>query len=106
MGRWGGAGLFPPALLTDTSVTFLGGWRDDRLVAGCVANATAAVMGVSSLFILDGDLDAGWRGVLSAMAARFPARPVVGYESGDALATAVRQGFTAIGPLRVWLREP
>lgn len=106
---WGGGdeepGLFPPALLTDASVTFLGGWRGDSLVAGCVANTTATVVGVSNVFILDDDLDAGWRDVLAAITARFPGRPVVGYESGDDLAAAVRRGFTAIGPLRVWLRD-
>jgi hypothetical protein len=98
-------GLFPPALLADGAVTFLGGRRAGRLVAGCVATSSQACVGVANLFTLDGDLDAAWRGALGAVSRCFPGRPVVGYESGDALAAAVRHGFTPVGPLRVWLRD-
>ncbi len=99
-------GLFPPTLLGNDAVTFLGGWLAGRLVAGCVATSSQAAVGVSNLFTLDDDLDAAWTGALGAVSHRFPGRPVVGYESGDALAAAVRHGFTPVGPLRVWLRAP
>ncbi len=99
-------GLFPPALLADQAVTFLGGRLAGRLVAGCVATSSQAVVGVSNLFTLDGDLDAAWTDALGAVSRRFPGRPVVGYERGDALAAAVRHGFTPVGSLRVWLRDP
>ena len=100
------AGLFPPALLADDAVTFLGGRLACRLVAGCVATSSQAAVGVSNLFTVDGDLDAAWTGALGAISRRFPGRSVIGYESGDALAAAVRHGFTPVGPLRVWLRDP
>jgi hypothetical protein len=97
--------LFRPALLAEESLAFLAGWLGGRLVAGCVANVGADVVGMSNLFVREGDLDAGWAGALAAVARRFPGRPVVGYERGETLAAAVRQGFASAGPLRVWLRD-
>ncbi|MFD9729430.1 hypothetical protein [Streptomyces sp. NPDC059072] len=97
-------GLFRPVLLGE-EIAFLAGRRDGRIVAGAVVNLAAGVVGVSNLFAHDeADTDAAWTGALSAAAARWPGHDVVGYESGDDLATAVRHGFTPIGPLRVWLR--
>jgi hypothetical protein len=98
-------GLFPPTLLANDSVTFLGGWLAGRLVAGCVATSSQTAVGISNLFIRDDDLDAAWTGALEAVSHHFPGRPVVGYESGDALAAAVRHEFTPVGPLRIWLRD-
>ncbi|MBT2481087.1 hypothetical protein J7E94_23300 [Streptomyces sp. ISL-94] len=97
-------GLFRPALLTER-FAFLAGRADGRIVAGAVANADAGVVGLSNLFAHDaGDTDAAWTGALAAIAARWPDLDVVGYETGDALYTALRHGFSAIGPLRIWLR--
>jgi len=98
-------GRFPPTLLASDLVTFLGGWLTGRLIAGCVATSSQTAVGISNLFILDDDLDACWTGALDAVSRRFPGRPVVGYESGDALAAAIRHGFTTVGPLRIWLRD-
>lgn len=69
-------------------------------MAGAVVNRSAAVVGVSNLFAVDGDLGASWAGVLPALGDRH----VVGYESGPALDAAVGLGFTTLGPLRIWLR--
>lgn len=44
-----------------------------------------------------------WAGALTLVASRRPGLAVVGYESGDDLDTALGQGFTALGPLRVWI---
>ncbi|MFB6615223.1 hypothetical protein ACIGFK_23345 [Streptomyces sp. NPDC085524] len=97
-------GLFRPVLLGE-EIAFLAGRRDGRIVAGAVVNLAAGVVGVSNLFAHDeADTDAAWTGALTAAAVRWPGHDVVGYESGDDLATAVRHGFTPIGPLRVWLR--
>jgi len=30
--------------------------------------------------------------------------PITGYEHGDDLDAALRNGYTALGPLRVWLK--
>ncbi|GAA2214095.1 hypothetical protein GCM10009850_095590 [Nonomuraea monospora] len=84
------SGLFLPALLDEATVVHAPG-----LGSGAVLTATGPAVGVSNVF---GD----WDGVLAAAAELFPGRPLVGYESDPA--PALRHGFTAIGPLRVWLR--
>ncbi|MFD9562942.1 hypothetical protein [Streptomyces sp. NPDC059994] len=100
------SGLFPAALLADGSHSFLAA-RDatGRIVAGAVASEGASVVGVSNLFAADGDLDAAWAGCLGTLARHRPGLDVVGYESGDDLAAAVRAGFTPVGGLRIWLRH-
>ncbi|MFG2981588.1 hypothetical protein ACGFYQ_10065 [Streptomyces sp. NPDC048258] len=97
-------GLFHPALLGE-DIAFLAGRADGRIVAGAVANRGGdPVVGLSNLFAHDdADTDAAWAGALTAIAARWPDLPVVGYEAGDDLDAAVRAGFTPLGPLRVWL---
>ncbi|MFF4428810.1 hypothetical protein ACFYZ4_06520 [Streptomyces sp. NPDC001513] len=108
---WGGeedAGLFPPALLREGIVFLAGrapGDAGGRIVAGAVLSTGGGAVGVSNLFAGDGvSADAAWAGVLTAAAARRPDLDVVGYEGGADLDIALRSGFTAIGPLRVWLR--
>ncbi|MFG2722456.1 hypothetical protein ACGFW5_29810 [Streptomyces sp. NPDC048416] len=104
--RGGSEGLFPPGLLAAPGHTFLVD-RDDegRVRAGAVASRSGEVVGISNLHAPDGDLDAAWAGCLTTVARAWPGRAVVGYESGDDLAAALRAGFTAVGPLRVWLRR-
>jgi hypothetical protein len=91
---------FRPALLADPAVRILAARRDGRVVAGAVVNRSAAVLGVSNVFAVDGDLDRVWAGLLAAL----PGERLVGYERGPALDAALRHGWTAVGPLRVWLR--
>ncbi|MCM9082872.1 MULTISPECIES: hypothetical protein [Streptomyces] len=93
----GGDRLFRPALLRE-GIVFLAGRADGRIAAGAVASTGGGVVGVSNLF------GAAWAGVLGAVSFRWPDLDVVGYEHGEDLEAAVRAGFTAIGPLRVWLR--
>ncbi|MEV8567066.1 hypothetical protein AB0436_16085 [Streptomyces sp. NPDC051322] len=102
---WGGGAdeLFRAGLLGDASTLVLAGRRGGRVVAGAVLTLGDAVVGVSNLFAADGDLDAAWAGCLSEVARHRPDAPVVGYEHGPDLAAALRLGFTAAGPLRVWL---
>ncbi|MFD6892051.1 hypothetical protein [Streptomyces sp. NPDC059957] len=86
-------------------IAFLAG-RDaqGRILAGAAVNRTGAVVGVSNVFSADGTPDdEAWTGALTLTASLWPGLPVVGYESGDDLDTALRHGFTAIGPLRVWV---
>jgi hypothetical protein len=99
---WNGepTGLFHPELLSHPAIRVLAARRGGAIVAGAVVNHSGPVTGVSNLFAVDGDLDGAWAGALSAL----PDRRVVGYETGLALAAALRLGFTRTGPLRVWLR--
>ncbi|MEU4465403.1 hypothetical protein AB0G20_17080 [Streptomyces sp. NPDC024017] len=99
----GNADLFGPGLL-DVPETFVlaGRSADGRVVCGAVAGRSSRVVGVSNVF---GPPDAAWPLVLHAVGQLFPALPVVGYEQGAGLAAALRYGFEAVGPLRVWVHE-
>jgi hypothetical protein len=46
-----------------------------------------------------------WRWLVAVVGDRYPGLDVVGYESGSMLDAARAAGFTAIGPLRIWVRE-
>jgi hypothetical protein len=96
-------GLFQPALLEHDPVSVLGGYVEDRLVAGAILKRSQAAVGVSNLFTTAGDLGDAWQGCLAAIGGAYPGLPVVGYESGEALLAAQEQGFTVIGHLRVWI---
>ncbi|MFE6843322.1 hypothetical protein [Streptomyces sp. NPDC057686] len=109
---WGGGestGLFHPGLLSEEIAFFAGRSADGRIAAGAAANRTGAhrthaVAGLSNVFTADGTPgDEAWTGALTAVADLWPGLPVVGYEAGDDLDTAVRHGFAPLGPLRVWL---
>ena len=97
--------LFRAELLADPAVTFLAGRvpDDGRVVAGAVVSLGGGAAGLSNVFAADGDIDAAWAGCLSAVFRLWPGMPVTGYEHGDDLAAAVRQGCEPVGPLRVWL---
>ncbi|MFJ4848607.1 MULTISPECIES: hypothetical protein [unclassified Streptomyces] len=100
----GDADLFRPELLDDPATSVLAGRSaDGRVAAGAVASRNGHVVGVSNVFAVDGGADRAWPVVLDAVHRLFPALPVVGYEHGADLDAAVRHGFEAVGPLRVWL---
>lgn len=102
-------GTFPPALLDDPEIRFLAerdaerdaeqdGERDGgTIVAGGIANASDAVVGVSNVF--GGQ---PWSGLVAAVGRSFPGRPLVGYAQPDALAGPAGVGFRTLGPLRIW----
>jgi hypothetical protein len=103
-GGAGNADLFRDGLLDDPETfVIVGRSGDGRVVAGAVAGRSEHVVGVSNVFGRDGGPDAAWPLVLHALDRLFPTLPVVGYESGEDLQTAVRHGFEPLGPLRVWL---
>lgn len=97
--------VFRPALLEDSSVLVLGFRRGEELVGGVVLNRSAGVVGLSNLFAVDGsDVGAVWASAVTAAGGYCPGLPVVGYEQGDDVVEAVAGGFSAVGPLRVWVR--
>jgi hypothetical protein len=95
--------LFRPELLLHESVAVLALHADSRVVAGAILNDSSTVVGVSNVFATPGTDDDGWSGCVASAASIFPAMPLVGYESGDALVAARDHGFTTAGPLRVWM---
>jgi hypothetical protein len=100
----GGGDVFHPALLDDPAVAILGGWQEDTLVGGVIANRIGAAVGISNLFTTI-DPDDFWASVVAVVTTQFPGLPMVGYEDGSSLAAAQRAGFTSVGGLRVWLNE-
>ncbi len=100
--------VFLPELLESGDVALLAAHRGERIVAGCVANRTRAVVGFSNFFADEAD-DADREHLMASAVGetmRFaPGMPVVGYERDEDLARARRLGFDTVGPLRVWLAE-
>lgn len=90
---------FHPDLLVRQDIAFLA--APDG-TAGCIANKTGDVVGISNVF----GPDDVWPDAVAAASRVFPGRPIVGYESGTQLDSALRHGFSAIGPLRVWTYSP
>jgi len=92
-----GPPLFRPAFLTEPGLTMLAGWADRVIVAGCIITVTGAVAGISNVF---GDAPEAIR----ISARTFPGCDLVGYENGEALATALEAGFQTVGDLVIWRR--
>ncbi|WP_369056384.1 hypothetical protein [Kineococcus terrestris] len=92
-----------PALLRRGHFAVLARRVDGRTVAGAVARLGSGAVDVSNTYAVEGHrLD--WAELAGAVAALFPARPLVGYQRGADLADAVAGGFDAVGDLRVWVR--
>ena len=100
----GNADVFRPALLDEPDVRLLT-FRapDGSVVGGAAANRSADVVGLSNVFGRGVVADEPWAAALQAVAELFPTLPVVDYEQGPGLGTALRHGFEPIGPLRVWM---
>jgi hypothetical protein len=104
---WSGGGDDGPlgeALLSRPEVSLLA-WGDRaRPVTVAVATAGPRAVGLSNLAGPDGVLDR--LAFLAAATERWPGLPVVGYESGPAVADAQAAGFVALAPMRVWTAAP
>lgn len=119
----GDYGPFRPELLTDDTTHFLRARPATgtapapapaparNVLAGAIATLSGGeVIGLSNVFTGPDAATFGvgprdtWAGCVSAMTARWPGLPVVGYESGADLEAALANGFRAAGPLRVWWR--
>ena len=96
---------FPAALLADPDIAFFACHRGGELVAGGIANRAAGAVGLSNVFIASGDARAVWAGLIHAASEIFPGLPLVGYQRGASLDTAIACAFQPIGPLRVWMRR-
>jgi hypothetical protein len=96
--------LFLPALLHDADICIMAAYKEDQIVAGAIANRTMEVVGLSNVFTPEQEAEQYWQGLLDAIAAHYPALPIVGYEQDESLTMALRVGFTPIGPLRVWIK--
>jgi hypothetical protein len=93
-----------PGLLDRSSFLVLSrrGVDDADITGGVVLHLGTAAVSVSNLWA--DEPDQVWAEVVSAAAALFPGRALVGYEYGTDLERAQSVGFAAIGPQRVWVR--
>jgi len=101
---WGGqADALPTGLRRASGVTVLGREGDGGFVDGGIVHRTeiggTAVAGLWNVF-------GAWAAVADAVSRRHPEAWVVSWERGAGLDAAIAAGFGAIGPLRVWTREP
>ncbi|WP_432541615.1 hypothetical protein [Kineococcus sp. SYSU DK002] len=97
------AAVLLPGLLQRGHFAVLARRVDGRIVAGAVARLGSGAVDVSNTYAVEGHrLD--WAELAGAVAALFPARPLVGYQRGTDLEAALAGGFEAVGDLRVWIR--
>ncbi|KIT16662.1 hypothetical protein [Jannaschia aquimarina] len=92
--------VFPDPCLEAPDLAFLARWEGARMRAGCLANLSEAVVGLSNVFGLGQD-PSGFAQALHAAGSFGGARTVVGYENGDRLTAARAAGFREIGCLRI-----
>jgi hypothetical protein len=96
---------FRPELLSDPDIVFASLLWDGVIVGGGILNRGAGVVGLSNVFGPADAVDQVWQGLTTLASDRFPGLPLVGYETGSDLAVACRNGFEAVGDLRIWHRQ-
>jgi hypothetical protein len=96
---------FPAALFVNPEFAFFIGSEGRSVIAGGVAHRAGDVVGLSNVFVHAGEPADAWAGLLRCSNDAFPGLPMVGYERGDDLESAITVGFEPIGPLRVWQRR-
>jgi len=99
------APVFGEALLHAPDIAFLAAHSGRELVGGAILNHQAEVIGHSNVFAGKGKHGPVRAGLVREARRLFPGEPIVGYESGDDLENALAQGFAALGPLRIWVRD-
>jgi hypothetical protein len=100
---WDTDEVLVPGVLDRAQLRVLARVVDGAIEAGAVARLGSGAVDVSNVHGV-GDHRVDWAEVSAAVAARFPGRPMVGYERGDDLEAARAGGWQALGPLRVWAR--
>jgi len=92
-----------PALLSEPGVKLMLRERNGAR-AGCVVSLGGGAAGISNVFAEGGKTEPLWPELADVAAYAFPGVPIVGYEADDDLAAALRSGWTAVGPLRIWTK--
>lgn len=96
--------IFTPECLKNPTLAFLARISGSKIEAGCIANLSENVVGMSNVFSKISNDQSLYQGALSAVSTIGNGRPVVGYEHGADLEAAISAGFNVIGPLRVLIR--
>ncbi len=96
-------GVVLPGLLGRGGFAVLERRTEDGITAGAIARLGTGVVELSNVHGVNGAA-MDWDELRLEVAALFPGRPQVGYESGNDLTAAVSAGFEPVGELRVWVR--
>jgi hypothetical protein len=101
-GHAGTEGVVLPSLLERSGFAVLERRTEHGVTAGAIARLGAGVVELSNVHGVDG-APIDWDELAVEVAALFPGRPQVGYESGQDLDWAVAAGFEPVGELRIWV---
>jgi hypothetical protein len=92
--------IFSDSLLSNPDIAFWGRESGQGFDAGCIANLSEQVVGISNVFGVNAYYEAAYQ------VSRFgQGRAVVGYERDDTLVAALSAGFEAMCGLRVWTQS-
>lgn len=95
--------IYGSSLLQAESISFVAAYAGTTLVAGAALTETEGTVGVACTFFRGPNPQQMREELVSFITEVHPDRPLVGYESGDDLASMKNLGFKEVGPLRVWL---
>ncbi|MFK7792002.1 MAG: hypothetical protein AB8B88_04945, partial [Devosiaceae bacterium] len=98
---WGGPPVFHATCLDDPNLIFLARWEGEQITAGCLANISHDVIGISNVF----SEEPIFAQAAQAVSAISNGKPLVGYESGEDVTQAEAAGFETVGTLRVLLPQ-
>lgn len=96
--------IFPPQCLNDPNLFFLARISGTNIEAGCLANLSADVIGMSNIFSTQESDSQLYSEALAAVSSVGGGLPVAGYEQGNDLDCACAAGFQVVGPLRILVR--
>ena len=96
--------IFPPAVLDNPALVFLARGSGSAIDAGCIANFSNEVTGLSNVFTSTQEGEVFAQATQAASALQ-PGFPVAGYESGSRLAAAESIGFRNLGNLRILVQQ-
>ncbi|OWV74483.1 hypothetical protein ATY76_27610 [Rhizobium sp. R339] len=99
------ANVFTSALLSDPDMHIYGRLAGDAFDAGCIANRSPQVVGISNIFSLAGTPQAFQDAISLATITFSVDSPLVGYDRGEALDEMKKLGFKPVGQLRIWLSD-
>ena len=100
---WDTGEVLLPGLLERAHIRVLERVEGGDVTGGAIARLGSGAVDVSNVHGLGGHAVA-WAELATAIADRFPARPIVGFEHGADLEAALAGGFEPVGELRVWVR--
>ncbi len=100
---WDTAPVLIPAVLELSQVTVLAIGNGRSVEGGAVLSLVDGVAYLSNVHGEQGPLP-DWDGLVAAVAGLAPECPMVGYERGADLSSAVAAGFEVVGGLAVWVR--